>query len=193
MKYNGIKIIPLSNVEIVLLELISEETELSGYEIKKLVEARGYHKWADIGTTSIYVGLDKLRKKGLVTAYFDTAKKGKGPIPKRFRINALGTTRLQEAVIDILACSRERDRRFDLGLAGLPLIKVEEAIAALTRRLVLLQAAAQEIEAKYRADGGRRLPFHVRWLFRHPLFLIEHEQTFSRSLIDGLEQTRKEL
>ena len=49
----------LSNVELMLLEIISQAKEISGYRIGKLVEERQYRVWADIGTTSIYTGLEK--------------------------------------------------------------------------------------------------------------------------------------
>lgn len=46
----------LSNVEMVLLQIIAELNQMSGYEINKRIEQRGYREWAKIGTTSIYVG-----------------------------------------------------------------------------------------------------------------------------------------
>ena len=70
----------LSNAELMLLEIISQAKEISGYAIGKLVEERQYRVWADIGTTSIYTGLEKLKRKGLVTSRLDTAKRGKGPL-----------------------------------------------------------------------------------------------------------------
>ena len=76
----------LAGAEFALLQIIEEKQPVSGYEINKLIEDRGYRQWTDIGTTSIYVGLEKLSRKGLTSVYLDTGKKGKGPAPKKYRL-----------------------------------------------------------------------------------------------------------
>lgn len=47
----------ITNVEFMLLQIICERKEASGYEINQLIKERGYREWVDMGTTSIYVGL----------------------------------------------------------------------------------------------------------------------------------------
>ena len=74
----------LTNVEMVLLQIIAEKEGISGYGINQIVKERGYREWADIGMTSIYVGLKKLEDKKLVKFKIHTGKIGKGPVPKIF-------------------------------------------------------------------------------------------------------------
>lgn len=176
----------ISNVEFMLLQLIAENQEISGYEIGKLVESRGYREWADIGSTSIYVGLDKLSKKKFVTFRLDTKKTGKGPLPKRFSLTKEGFETLKSQVLTALSAARERDRRFDLALAALPIVRPQEATHALGQRKVILHEAAARIIGKFEADGGSRLPLHVAALFEHPLSLIEAETKFVDGLIGSL-------
>ncbi|MCP4218020.1 MAG: PadR family transcriptional regulator [bacterium] len=178
----------LTNVEFSLAELIAESGEISGYDINKLIEERGYRQWADIGTTSVYLGLEKLKKKKLVRSFLDTRKKGKGPPPRKYALNESGHEVLKENVLEALSNRRERDRRFDLGIAGLPFVRAREASGALKKRRIMLTETAEKIKEKFQKDGGENLPLHVRALFNHPLFLIRHELEFLDSLLIDLEK-----
>lgn len=168
----------LSRVELSLLQLICENGELDGYRINKLIEERGYREWADISETAIYVGLQKLLKKGLVECYLPSAKQGKGPLPKMFTLTGRGKESFKAEVIEALSSTRERDSRFDLAIASLPHLTPREAAAALKKRKTFLASEAKRIAARLEAQGGDKLPFHVKALFRHPLVLIESELGF---------------
>lgn len=60
-----------------LLQILCQQGDISGYRINKIVEEREYRVWTDIGMTSIYTGLEKLKKKHLLTARIDVSKQGK--------------------------------------------------------------------------------------------------------------------
>src|SRR4051794_24465032 len=111
-----------SNAELVILQIITESNQMSGYDINKLIEQRGYREWAKIGTTSIYAGLQKLKKKRLIQSDNPSDKFGKGPLPIKFAITEDGKQMLRNEIIDCLSSTRERDNRFDLGIAALPFI-----------------------------------------------------------------------
>lgn len=176
----------LSNVEFMLLQIIAECKAASGYDINKLIDQRGYREWANIGTTSVYAGLKKLNNKGWIKSEDSGEKSGKGPMPIRFVITDEGMTTLRNEIVVSLSASRERDNRFDLGLAALPFIDRDEAIDALRKRLDFLGEASKKIRQKYESQGHIRLPLHVRSLFQHPINLIESEQAFVAELISGL-------
>ncbi|WP_169082505.1 helix-turn-helix transcriptional regulator [Paenibacillus sp. PL91] len=177
----------LSSVELVLLQIIAESKQTSGYEINKLIEQRGFREWAKIGTTSIYAGLQKLNEKRLIQSDTPTDKLGKGPLPVKFTITEIGKQVLRTEIIDCLSSTRERDNRFDLGIAALPLIQKEEAVEALKKRYEFLREASLNIREKYEVQGGEQLPLHVWALFFHPLNLIETELQFIAQLISKLE------
>lgn len=187
MEYSKNELIRVTNVELMLLELVAEKKAASGYELDRLVKERGYRSWADIGTTSIYLGLEKLEKKGLMESDMDMGKSGRGPIPRKFKLTRRGKEVLKDSVVAALRDSRERDRRFDLALAGLPVIKRSEARMALEKRKEILLQAARSILARFNEQGGDQLPYHARVLFKHPLALIEQELNFTQSVIDELK------
>ncbi|MCG7410688.1 PadR family transcriptional regulator [Paenibacillus sp. ACRRX] len=176
----------LSNVEFMLLQIIAESKQASGYQINKLIELRGYREWANIGTTSIYVGLQKLKDKGLIQSEDSVHKSGKGPVPSTYVMMEAGIEALRNEIIVSLASARERDNRFDLGLAALPFIEKNEAVEALRKRQNLLEETLRNLGQKYESQGGNQLPLHVRSLFLHPMSLIENEKTFVANLISEL-------
>lgn len=178
----------LSKVELALLQLIWESGELDGYRINKLIEARGYREWADIGATAIYVGLQKLHKKGLVKYHLPANKKGKGPLPKLFTLTEKGNEIFRLEVIDAMSSARERDSRFDLAIASIPLLTTREAVTALKKRKIFLVDEAKRIASKLEAQGGEELPFHVKALFRHPLILIESELGFIDEILAQIKK-----
>ena len=178
----------LSNVEFALLQLITENGELSGYEINKLIDQRGYREWADIGETSIYSGLDKLNKKELVEFYIYADKQGRGPLPKKFKLTDKGKETLKDEVLGALSTTRERDRRFDLALASIPFITPEEAVIALSKRKEFLASESERLNNKLESQGGKNLPFHVKALFKHPLVFIDTEIVFVDELIISLKE-----
>ena len=176
----------LTNVEFILLQIICDKTEVSGYEINQLIKERGYKEWADIGTTSIYVGLNKLSGKKLVASYMDMAKQGRGPLPRRFAITNEGKELLQQETLVALSTSRERDFRFDLALAAIPFLATVEVITALKSRKDFLLEVANKINQKLEAQGEGKVPINLLALYWHPLILIKHEIEFMDSLIDDL-------
>jgi DNA-binding PadR family transcriptional regulator len=176
-----------SNAELVILQIIAESSPISGYDINKLIEQRGYREWAKIGTTSIYAGLQKLKEKGLIQSEDPSNKLGKGPLPVKFAITEEGKLMLHNEIIDCLSTSRERDIRFELGIAALPFISKEEASEALQKRHTFLRETSIHIQKKCDAQGGEKLPLQVRALFLHPISLIEAELLFMNQLISELE------
>jgi len=176
----------ISNSELMLLEIICEMPEISGYNIIKLIKERGYGEWANIGQTSIYNSLEKLTKKKLVSFYIDNKKKGQGPDPKNFKINQSGKKILQKKIIEALANCRERDQRFDLALSGINLINKKSAKVALKKRKRFLRQTVERLKKKYLSQGGKKLPWQAQALFEHPQLLIEQEIKFIDKLITKL-------
>jgi DNA-binding PadR family transcriptional regulator len=180
----------VSNAEFMLLQIICQAGEISGYKINKLVEERQYRIWAGIGTTSIYTGLEKLRKKGLVASRLDVAKRGKGPVPKKFRLTQRGQAALKKDIERALSSTRERDLRFDLAVAALPLLTLPTATSALRKRKKFLREVARQVNARFQALGGEGLPLNIKSLFKHSLHLIEHELEFVDVLILDLKKSK---
>jgi DNA-binding PadR family transcriptional regulator len=177
----------LSNIEFMLAQIIWELETASGYRINKIIIERQYRNWADIGTTSVYSGLEKLRRRRLIDSKFMDKKSGKGPVPKLFKLTAEGKKILKQEVINSLEFSRERDKRFELSLAASPILKTSEFSKALFSRIDFLRESYKIIEQKFKVDGGDKLPLHVKALFEHSLFLISNEIDFTNEIIRQVE------
>ncbi len=178
----------VTNVETVLLQIIAEKKGISGYGISQIVKERGYREWADIGMTSIYVGLKKLEDKKLVKFKMHTGKIGKGPMPKIFFPTEKGREVLSAEVLFILSSSRERERVFDLGVAGIPFVAPQKVKEALLKRKKFLNEHLDKIHIKFKKDGAFQLPVHAKYLFRHSFYLIENELKFIDELMGKLKK-----
>jgi DNA-binding PadR family transcriptional regulator len=183
MKEDAMK---LTNMEFMLLQITCERTAVSDYEINRLVRERGYQDWVDIGTTSVDGGLNNLSKKQLVNSCVDTTKSGKSLMPQKFEITNEGKKLLQQEIIAALSSSRERDYRFDLALAAIPLVTTEEVVTALEQRKDFLAEVAQHINTIFESQGGKELPVNLQALFRHSLLFIKHEIDFMDILLQEL-------
>ena len=122
----------LTDVEFMLLQMICDRTEVSDDEINYLVKEQGCKEWTDIGTASLGAVLKKLSKKQLVKS--DTTKQGRDLIPSKYEITNEGKKLLHQEIIAALSSSRERDYRFDLAFAAIPLVATEEVVVALQKR-----------------------------------------------------------
>jgi len=171
-----------------LLELLAEMGELSGYEINHLVKERGYREWANIGTTSIYVGLDKLKRRRLVDFRVDTKKSGRGPLPNKYRLNGEGLRILKREVLRYLKAANPHQDCFDLGLAGIPLLDRKQTIDALKERADALRVEGHRLRQIYWNQGGDGLPLAVRALFDHNQWKIQQERDFALALIGDIQK-----
>lgn len=174
MNYKDYKI---NNVELTLLEIIREKSNTSGYEIRKIIEERGYREWANIGKTSIYVGIKKLKEKGLITLKTIKKKEGKGPLPNKINLTKSGEKVLVEEIKKALL-SQKNLSLYYLGIAGIGLIKKDIALELLKRREMINQKIIEEINRIFKKQGGNRLPLEAKALFEHPILMIQADTDF---------------
>lgn len=180
----------ISNVEFILLALIQEQQKVTGYHLNTLVDERGYREWADIGTTSIYTGLKKLKEKGYVTSATDRYKTGRGPKGVKYALTEAGLSVLKRETEQGLSKARERGGRFMLALSALPMLDDEVAISALQRRIAFLQGEHVRVEAIYEQQKIG-MPFHAQLLFRYSFAGITNEVTATENLLTALRQHAK--
>jgi DNA-binding PadR family transcriptional regulator len=176
----------ISNVEFILLSLIHENGKISGYGLNTLIEERGYREWADIGTTSIYTGLKKLKQKGYVTSATDRYKKGKGPKGVNYTITPSALSLLKAEVKQGLSTARERGGRFMLAISALPILSSKEVIEALVQRTAYLRQESERVHQKYEQQKAY-LPLHAELLFRYSFAAIKNEIAFTEEMIEYYE------
>ncbi len=172
----------ISNVEFILLTLIYEQQKVTGYYLNTLVDERGYREWADIGTTSIYTGLKKLKEKGCVTSATDRYKSGRGPKGTKYTLTPEGLMALKHETEHGLSKTRERDERFMLALSALPVLEAGVVITALEKRIAFLRQEHTRIQAKYEQQQASMV-FHAGLLFRYTFENIINEITITEHLL----------
>lgn len=170
----------ISNVELALLEIIKEKNETSGYEIGQIIEERGYREWANIGKTSIYVGIKKLEKKGFIAIKLVKRKEGKGPLPNIINLTNSGEKVLVEEIKRALLSQKSLSLYY-LGIAGIGLIKKSTALEILKRREIINQKIIDEIKTIFKEKGGDSLPLEAKALFEHPILQIQADTDFIKN------------
>lgn len=162
----------LTPAELTLLGLLVEKPR-HGYELDEVIVERGMREWTEIGFSSIYYLLTRLRDRGLI-AEVDAPRAGRGkarrvygPTPEGYRACALAA---ETAVAEL----RPVFPPLLVGLANQPVIPPERLRAALDRRAAAL---AEKIAAVSEArDAQPDVPGFVRATFDYALGQLAAEQ-----------------
>jgi DNA-binding PadR family transcriptional regulator len=174
----------ITNPEYSILVTLLERGQASGYEINRIVEARGFREWADIGKTSVYSALKKLENKGLVEGRLNRSKTGKGPVGRNFIVTDTGASLFLEETKSALSMSRERERYFALGMAGSFVLSRTILKDLLEQRVAMLKSEYERISG--RASTEERMTFEAQLLFEYTYSRILAEVSFTEKVIAKL-------
>jgi DNA-binding PadR family transcriptional regulator len=167
--------------ELALLSLIVEEPR-HGYAIRAVIDERGVREWVDLGMSSIYHVLNRLEQAGMIQGRAGT--ESGGPSRKVFRPTRKGRRALAAGIREALAVPRRAGSPFLLGLANLPVLPPDGALAALDERTAALRQEHDRLADMRSGLAG--VPPHVDAMFGYTQSLITAE-------IHWLEAFRKEL
>jgi DNA-binding PadR family transcriptional regulator len=171
----------MTNAELAILTLVAEQPR-HGYEIEAVIEERGMREWTEIGFSSIYYLLKKLAKAGLVQGRL--AQTGQGPARKVYEITPAGRDKFRAAVLEALATPRRCYPPLQLGLANLPGVPQDEALAALGQYRGALVERLAGVRARW--DELEPLPYYVEAMFTHSVALVEAELAWIEGFIREL-------
>ncbi|TDV43616.1 PadR family transcriptional regulator [Actinophytocola oryzae] len=159
----------LTPAELTLLGLLVEKPR-HGYELEEVITARGMRDWTEIGFSSIYYLLTKLRAKGLIAETGEPARgkarKVYAPTPEGFRACAAGAEETIATLTPVFPPVL-------VGLANQPTIPAARLHDALARRAEALADKITEVRA---AAARERVPPFVRAIFDYSLTQLEAEQ-----------------
>lgn len=172
-----------TNAEIAILSLIVERPR-HGYEIERVIEARGMRDWTEVGFSSIYYLLKKLEGESLIEARLEDPA-GRGPARKVYHITQAGLEMWQAETLRALSEPQKCYPLIQLGLANLPGISEKEGIAAL--QLYCARLAEQGEYVRGRREAQRPLPAHVEAMFDLSLTMIDAERMWVSNFIKRLE------
>lgn len=162
----------LTPAELTLLGLLVEKPR-HGYELDEVISARGMREWTEIGFSSIYYLLARLRDRGLITE-IEAPRPTRGRARRVYGPTAEGRRACARATEAALAELRPVFPPVLVGLANQPVVPPERLRAALERRATAL---AERITALGAArDGQPDVPGFVRAIFDHARGQLVAEQ-----------------
>ena len=133
----------LTNAEYAILGLLVEKP-CHGYDLERLIETRGMREWTELAFSSIYYILKRLEKRGAIAPQKPGKRKTRktyAPTPDGFALHAKTTLHLLEkpgpSYPTIL-----------LAMANWPVLKPDQALAALRNRRLELDKTKQRLIAK---------------------------------------------
>ena len=174
----------MTNAEFAILTLIAEHPR-HGYEIERIIEERGMREWTEVGFSSIYYLLKKLEKRSLIESRIEQ-QPGRGPARKVYCITPAGKNMCRQATLEALARPHHSYPPLQLGLANLPGVSVDEALAALRQHRDRLVEQLAYLRGRWEAQ--RPLPYFVEAMFDHSLTMIEAEKAWLEKFIKHLEK-----
>jgi DNA-binding PadR family transcriptional regulator len=166
--------VELTSAELTLLGLLVEKPR-HGYELEEVIATRGMRDWTEIGFSSIYYLLGKLRKRGLVE---ETDARADRPATARkvYAATADGRLACAEASERAIAEPRPVFPSLLVGLTNQPSIPPERLRAALAQRAAALEERHAEVRGA--ADAQPHAPGFVRAIFEHSLAQLAAEQVW---------------
>ena len=169
----------LTNAELAVLSLLAERP-MHGYQIEQTIASRGMREWTEIGFSSIYYILEKLRSLGCVENHLEPAE-GKGPSRQVFSLTAKGRLVFRQTALTALSNPSRSFSNFQLGLTSLPMLNKRDILKALHSYQVMLQNKYSELALK--SADQKKLPWHVGMLFQHDLNQLQCEMNWLEEFI----------
>jgi len=173
----------LTNAELAILSLVIEKPYY-GYEIEQIIEQRGMRDWTEVGFSSIYYLLKKLKKKGFISSCLDE-QPGPGPARKIYTITPDGKRAWRDATLIALSEPQPQYPLIQIGIAGIPGLPRDEAKAALISYKHNLEQREKYVIA--RRDAQRPLPIHVEWMFGFSLAVTHAEIQYTQQMIEEMK------
>ncbi|MFD8597892.1 GyrI-like domain-containing protein [Kitasatospora sp. NPDC059646] len=162
----------LTAAELTLLGLLVEQPR-HGYELDAVIEERGMREWTEIGFSSIYYLLTRLRERGLIEQT-EGPTSGRDKRRKVFAATAEGRRACAAGAEEAIAELRPVFPRVLVGLANQPAVDHGRVLEALERRS---RALAERIAEVGRAEAaGPAVPEFVQAIFDYSLGQLRAEQ-----------------
>lgn len=171
----------MTGAELTVLGLLVEQPR-HGYELEEVISTRGMREWTEIGFSSIYYLLGRLRDRGLITEV-DSPRGGRGKARRVYEATPDGRAACACAAEAALAEVRPVFPPLLVGLANQPVIppdRLRDALAARARAL-------DEQIARVRAAAQPGMPPFVRAIFDYSLGLLEAERSWLSDYRTSLE------
>jgi DNA-binding PadR family transcriptional regulator len=156
-----------------------------GYDVRRELVSWHAEEWAQVAPGSIYNALKTLTRDGLLEVV-GTDQVGGRPERTSYRLTPRGEQELTEQLRDVWWTVRMPIDPFAAGVALIPFMTRDEAIAALEARIAHVQGQLGHMEHAIQAIDDVETPGYVRELMRLLSARIGSELEWSRALIPKL-------
>ena len=174
----------VTDAELAVMSLLAEKP-MHGYQIEQIIEERGMREWTNIGFSSIYYILEKLRKIGWLEHILKSGE-GKGPARQIFSLTNTGRDAWERAVISALSHPRRSSSNFQLGLSNLLLLEKEQIISSLEDYMSVIEQKYQHIMDEFTNYKGN-LPWYASAMFDLSLTQIKTEMEWVKAFIKMID------
>lgn len=205
---------PIPPTQIALLLILSEGSA-HAWQIKKVLDKRGFEEWVDMKKSTIYKSLGRLEKEG----YIKGMKESKKQLSiKTYEITEHGQKKLREQIQFCLTSPPKTKSMFDLGLAGLSVLTKSEALSALETyktslgygikwfESILCQFDPQVLNEIVKSDPDREIvggesarelqesrhSFVVKALFERPYHIVMAQSKWLEGFIQLIKDDKEE-
>jgi len=165
----------LTDAELLLLGLVAEMPR-HGYQIDQVIEQRGMREWTQIGFSSIYFVLGKLKNLGLVTAQKPRRTNASTKVRKVYSVTPAGRRTLVAQTIAALRDVQPAYSSVLLGMINWSALKRERALEALAARSRAIEAELARLGAIQVEQ--QPLPDFVEAVFEYSLGQLRAEATW---------------
>jgi DNA-binding PadR family transcriptional regulator len=142
-------------------------------------------EWTDVAFSSIYYVLNRLEEKGLVSS--ERVQKGRTPPRRVYSLTDKGRAAMHQRVKELLSQLQRPAYDLDLGIANLPLLSREEAVASLETYRAAVETHIAQLADRWESQGKGRLPLFVDGLFEHALAHWQAELEWIVQFIEKLK------
>ncbi|CAM3330632.1 GyrI-like domain-containing protein [Stackebrandtia soli] len=175
----------LTAAELTLLGLIVERPR-HGYALEEVITERGMREWTEIGFSSIYYLITKLRERGLIEPT-EEARSAEGKARKVYAATDEGRRMCAIAVEQAIAELHPTFPRVLAGLANQPAVDRVHLLRALGQRATALGERIAHIQSA--ADAQGHAPEFVQAIFDYSLGQLTAEQAWLSRYRTSLEGT----
>jgi DNA-binding PadR family transcriptional regulator len=176
---------PSNPLALAVLALLFERP-MHPYEMGVLLRQRHKEESIKFRYGSLYTVIELLLRRGFIAAR-ETGRDGRRPERTVYEITEPGRDELQTWMADLVGDPIKEYPQFEAALALLPVLRPEEAVALLRRRLQRIEQNSAALARELQVVGGPNFPplFLVETEYR--LALAEAEQHFVADLIRRIE------
>jgi DNA-binding PadR family transcriptional regulator len=143
----------VSHVEVVVLGLLADEPRY-GYDLLEAFRGRSMGIWTEIGKASVYQGLRRLERSGLVGGRSQAGTEG--PDRRVYRITRAGRDRLRTGLTERFEDASPYETDAGVALGFLHLLSAAEARRALDARERVVRGGLDAIEAERASTTSQR-------------------------------------